>query len=316
MSKLPKIIEVKQTSTNLTHITWIVNNICHNRCSYCPPILHAGSNHNYEWDNARKFLNLLFKRYTKLHFSIGGGEPSMSPFFPELVKLIYDQGHTITLTSNAYKNTDYWKEIAPFINSISFSYHPEFSTEKYFENVIATADITRVNARVMMLSSHWDKSVDAFTRLSAYNTFYTEIVRIYDWGTNNDSDQYTDQQLEWISNTKPHYMSPNNPHKNKPWSDIGAVYIMDDGTTFNNSYAVTAINNGQTNFLGYECELGLRSLFISSQGEIKRGNCGVGGIIGNINQPDLIQWPSEPVICPYTVCGCTSDVNINKRLIV
>ena len=91
---------------------------------------------------------------------------------------------------------------------------------------------------------------------------------------------------------------------------------MDDGTTFNNSYAVTAINNGQTNFLGYECELGLRSLFISSQGEIKRGNCGVGGIIGNINQPDLIQWPSEPVICPYTVCGCTSDVNINKRLIV
>jgi organic radical activating enzyme len=312
---LPTIEEVKQLNNSLTHITWIVNNICPNTCIYCPPSTHNGSNHNYDWDNARRFLDLLFKRYPAIHFSIGGGEPSMSPFFPELVKLIHTAGHTITLTSNAYKSSEYWQEIGPYINQISFSYHPEFSTEQYFKNVLSTADVTRVTARVMMLSSHWDKCVQAYERLLQHDTYSMEVVRVYDWGTYNGSDQYTPEQIEWMDTIKPRSVNPNNPHSNKRYSGTSATYHFNDGTVGYSRDLIYYVNRGQTNFKGYECDVGLRSLFISAMGEVKRGNCMVGGIIGNINEPELIQWPTESVICPYSICGCSSDVNLNKRRI-
>jgi len=312
---LPTIEEVKQLDDSLTHVTWIINNICPNTCVYCPPTVHNGSNHNYDWDNARRFLHLLFERHQKLHFSIGGGEPSMSTFFPELVKLIYDAGHTITLTSNAYKSQGYWQEVAPYINQICFSYHPEFSTEQYFKNVLSTADVTHVSARVMMLSSHWDKCVAAYERLLEHDTYNMEVVRVYEWGRNNGSDLYTEEQIKWMDNIKPRYVNPNSPHRNKTWVNTTANYYFDDGTVAHSRDVVYYINRGQTNFKGYECDLGLRSLFISALGDVKRGNCMVGGIIGSINEPDLIQWPTESIICPYDICNCSSDVNINKRRI-
>jgi hypothetical protein len=239
----------------------------------------------------------------------------MSPFFPELVKLIHAQGHTITLTSNAYKSQEYWQEIGPYINQISFSYHPEFSTEQYYNNLLATADVTRVTARVMMLSSHWEKCVEAYERLLQHDTYSMEVVRVYEWGRNNGSDLYTDEQIAWMDNIKPRFMRPDNPHRNKPWCNTTANYYFDDGSVGHSRDQVYYINRGQTDFKGYECDLGLRSLFISATGLVKRGNCMVGGNIGSINEPEAIQWPTESVICPYSICNCSSDVNINKRRI-
>jgi hypothetical protein len=239
----------------------------------------------------------------------------MSPFFPELVKLIHASGHTISLTSNAYKSPEYWQEIAPYINQICFSYHPEFSTEQYYNNLLATAAVTRVTARVMMLSSHWERCIQAYERLLQNDTYSMEVVRVYEWGRNNGSDLYTDEQIAWMDNIKPRFMRPDNPHSNKPWNNTAANYYFDDGTLGHSQDQVYYINRGQTNFKGYECDLGLRSLFIDPLGNVKRGNCMVGGYIGNINEPEAIQWPTESVICPYSICNCSSDVNINKRRI-
>ena len=60
---MKRIIQVIQPDTAPLHLTWIINNICTNACSYCPENLHNGSNHNYDWENARKFFKLLFEKY-------------------------------------------------------------------------------------------------------------------------------------------------------------------------------------------------------------------------------------------------------------
>jgi len=157
--------------------------------------------------------------------------------------------------------------------------------------------------------------VAAYERLLEHDTYNLDVVRVYDCGSNNGSDLYTEGQIKWMDTIKPRFMKPNGPHANKRSNETSADYYLSDGTVGGNRDVVYYINRGQTNFKGYECDLGLRSLFISALGEIKRGNCMVGGIIGSINEPDLIQWPTESIICPYNICNCSSDVNINKRRI-
>ena len=49
---------------------------------------------------------------------------------------------------------------------------------------------------------------------------------------------------------------------------------------------MTYINSGQTNFKGYVCEVGLKSLFIDHSGEIFLGNCCIGGVQGHMDEPD------------------------------
>jgi hypothetical protein len=53
-----QIIEIKQKVPAM-YLTWVMNNICTNACSYCHPNLHTGTNHNYDWDNAEKFINIV-----------------------------------------------------------------------------------------------------------------------------------------------------------------------------------------------------------------------------------------------------------------
>ncbi len=94
-----KIIRVIQKDSSLMHLTWMINNICNNKCTYCLPELNSGKGHHYKWENAKKFLELLFEKYPKIHCSVTGGEPSISHFFPELVKFFNSNS-----TADAYKN--------------------------------------------------------------------------------------------------------------------------------------------------------------------------------------------------------------------
>ena len=92
---MKKIRRVIQKDQNLMHLTWMVNNICQNKCAYCIPGLNSGKGHHYKWENAKRFMDILFERYPKIHCSVTGGEPSISSFFPELVQRFVDAGHTI-----------------------------------------------------------------------------------------------------------------------------------------------------------------------------------------------------------------------------
>jgi MoaA/NifB/PqqE/SkfB family radical SAM enzyme len=309
-----KIIKVEQPATAPMHITWIINNICTNACSYCPSSLHNGKNHHYDWENARRFFQQLFERYPKVHCSIAGGEPSVSPFLPELVKTFHANNSTVGLTSNAAKTVEYWKNIAPYLNYVCFSWHPEFVDDKFLEKALAVAKYTPVTVRVMMHPLHWQKCVDAYIVLSKVPTIEVENVRVLNWGGDSDKNAsvYSEEQLQWFVDNPRIDKVDYRPYKHKPKLEIGAKFHLDDGTIDSSIHTVDYINKGMTNFNGYKCEIGLKSLFISWDGRIRRGNCSAGGTIGNINDPENIQWPDEPIVCGLNICHCTTDVEINK----
>jgi len=313
-----KIIRVIQKDKSLMNLTWVVNNICNNRCSYCVPGLHAGMGHHYSWENAQKFLEALFEKYPKIHCSTSGGEPSISPFFPELVKVFNSSGNTIGVTSNAFKPIEYWEDISKYLYYICFSYHPEFPAKNFKEKVIAASFNTFVTIRIMMLPSHWDHCVEVFNSLKDIDTCLVEAVRILDWGgKNREAHLYTKEQLEWFEDEetlKPHQKIIAHLIERREPIELQSHFQFDDCSIVSgmNVNPVQFINAGMTNFKGYVCEIGLKSLFVHYDGKISLGNCDVGGSIGDIENFKDIKWPTKPVICTKNICHCSTDVNISK----
>jgi organic radical activating enzyme len=310
---MKKILKVQQLPDSPFHLTWIINNICTNSCSYCPAILHNGTNHHYDWANAKRFFEILFQKHPKIHCTIAGGEPTVSPFFSELVDIFYDAGHTIGVTSNGSRTVRFWKEISPKLNYVCFSYHAEFPDAEFIEKVLATEEHTPVTVRVMMHPNKWDQCVSVFTELSKNNYIHVEPVRIIDWkGVNRTAHIYSDDQTAWLANTPRSKLRIDRFKGQDRYPKIIPWFYLEDSTIDKDPNAVEYVNAGLTNFYGYSCEAGLKELFINWKGEIYRGNCLIDDDIGNINNPEHIMWPDQPIVCNKNLCHCSSDININK----
>lgn len=306
------ILRVEQPIDAPMHITWIINNICTKSCSYCPENLHSGKNHNYEWENARRFFKILFEKYESIHCTLAGGEPSVSPFFSELVQTFYNAGHSIGITSNAAKPVSFWSKNSQYLNYACFSYHPEDPDDKFIEKITEAGKHTYVTARIMMLPSKWDHCVEIYNKMKFVDNIDVEAVRILDWsGKDKTSHIYNLEQLEWFTNniaTHKHRIIDREISSPK----ITSKFYFSGDKVEDNPNVIDYINEGLTNFNGYQCEVGLKSLFIDWNGKIFLSNCCINGSIGSINDPENIKWPTSPVTCHKTICHCTTDVNINK----
>ena len=303
-------------------ITWVINNICTNSCSYCPADLHTGKNHHYDWNTAKAFINECFDRYGKIHFSVAGGEPSISPFFKEMVDLIYDRGGTITLTTNLAKSVQWWEKIATKMSSIGCSYHPEFmltqnDEDLFFEKIAVASKSTGVTVRVMMHPDHWDKCMAFYNRLKDSDLQISlEIVRILDnFGIGDPFCviNYTAEQDKLLNETPIIQQWPTLPstYRNlRRTSEIVEVSNTKEELSYD---LVSGMTNSQnTNFEGWTCDVGLESLFVHYDGRVLRGNCAVGGNIGNINTG--VNWPTTSIICNKNECHCAADILLSKEI--
>ena len=116
--KPPKdIIAIRRNVPNVMVVTWVINNICDRSCAYCPPKLHNGSNHNYDWNLAREFWKELIDRYENIHVSIAGGEPTLSPHLKEAIDMIFNKIARI-LNGNP-NHADSWVDIAGYAKLVS-----------------------------------------------------------------------------------------------------------------------------------------------------------------------------------------------------
>lgn len=311
-----KIKEVINNYPDVLQVTWVINTICSNKCAYCVPDLHSGHNHGYTWEAVKLFFDELFIRYPKIHVSIAGGEPTMSPFLLDLCKMIHEKGSTVGLTTNGTRNVEYYSELSKYVNYIVFSYHPQYGDRnKVLEKINASINNCYCSLRIMMDPKHWDVAVNMYNTVKEspiVDYFNTEAVKILDWKQEDrETLNYTEEQLEWFKGDNRIDTKTVMPNINKAGS-IGSRFILEDGTIDYRGDAVDYINEGLSNFYGYQCDIGLESLFIFADGEIKRGNC-IGFYLGNINKLDEIKWPTGPITCPWHICHCATDVMISKR---
>lgn len=318
-----EIVGIANQTKKSLFLTWVINNICTNHCSYCPSDLHKGTNHHYDWDKARAFIDDCFELYGSLQCNLAGGEPTLSPFFKDLVMQIYQNGGTVNLTSNMVRSLEWWLDVAPYLCALAASYHAEFMTpekdREFIEKISALSKVTEINARIMMHPERWQQCIDVYDKIVKECEFCTvEMVRIQPtFGTDTIIREinYTDEQLAILNSSKPLVRSyPKKPLSYRTFV-IGSNLIYSDFSQekFVFSVAARLVNNMQTNFEGWKCSIGLESLFVHYDGSVYRGNCGVGGKIGNINTQVI--WPDQPIVCNKSFCHCIADVLISKTML-
>jgi organic radical activating enzyme len=315
-----KIIKIENKIDGL-FLTWIINNICTYHCSYCPEIVHGGKNHHYDWQHVKPFIDQCFQQYPYVHCSLSGGEPTVSPFFKNLVSEIYDRGGTVHVTTNLVRSWEYWQDIAAKCSSISVSYHSEFVVSKedediFLDKLVKLSRESYVTLRVMMHPKHWDRCVNFYDRaLRTSEPFTIEVVRILpDFGTGNNyfDATYTEEQLKFFSATPIIFGDPR--IENFRRSKIESNIVYDDGNKefFSLTIQSELEKNKANNFYGWTCDIGKESLFVHYDGGIQRANCEVGGVIGNIVTG--FTWPTDSVICNKKLCHCAADVVITKEM--
>lgn len=308
---MAKIIKITQDNPAL-YLTWVINNICTNACSYCPTNLHTGTNHNYDWNNAEQFIKLVLAKYPKIHVAISGGEPTLSPWFKDVVKMFYNAGHPVGITSNGARTARFYDEVSQYLSYIVMSYHPSYPDPNFIEKCLAVAEHTFCTVSIMMDDRHLDECLQMYIKLSEYKQLSVQPVKITDWGVKNILGRnYSQGQLDLINRIETIRATKITRPKIQGHMGQSTAWYDDNTSTQLNSQVL--INSGETNFFGWECNIGLESLYVKWDGTIRGGNCITSPIIGKIQDVDNILWPQNPIICRQTYCNCNTDVYVSKR---
>ena len=316
-------------------ITWILNNVCTYSCRYCPPNLHNGTNPKYDWEEIQPFVDKLFDHYGKqfgnnIRFSLSGGEPTVSRFFPELVKEINSRGGSVGITTNLTRSVRFIEDNFGYLSYAACSFHPSMAftrndADDFIEKIKVAEKYTNVSVRVMLDPEYWDQTIEFIDRLYEEVKSNVDVVYIQDqYGGSIEKIcelSYTPKQQSYIENYKNLNMKKSTVKisskidKNKQRKN--PIVYYENGQSEELISPQKHINSGETRFFDYSCNIGKESLFIKYDGSIRRANCTVGGSnIGTIENFKDIEWQdmSTPVRCTIGWCACGADVPVSKKI--
>jgi hypothetical protein len=288
-----KIVRVSQREESPFNLSWNLNSVL------------TETDYKLDPSNTIKFIEKLSVRHKLIRCSINVDNLGECEILPTIVDLFYKNGHDVSLTTRAIGAADYWKEIAEKFVWVGFVYNVNTVTDRYFEYLEITKHVARCGAAITLSSTDWKQCISVYERLILDDLHETSIYR-------DDTIEYTQDQREWISRWQPSRDDKTKHIKNRRFSNHGVVFHLDDGSTTDANNTQWWINNRLTNFKGYTCEIGLKSMQINVFGNIRPGNCSQGEIIGNISDHESLRWPESPVTCNANMCHSMTDVKINK----
>lgn len=249
-----------------------------------------------------------------------GGEPTLSPFLNDAVEMLHSQGHTVSLTTNGVRTVEYWKNLAPKVNNVSFSYHPSYGIDNLYEKIEVISRYTAICVRVMFDSRHWDHAVEVYNKLLAIPYIRVDAVRILSEiaGGHTIGSDYTPEQLEWLAAQTARVADPEHAQKikqnNPSWRplEINSTFYYDNGTVDHYGDANNLISTEQTFFKGWACGIGLESIYINWDGQVRKGACRQGLDLFHLNNHADHALPAVGETCAINRCTCPTDILITK----
>jgi len=302
-------------------VDWMLHDRCTYDCSYCPPANKSGSDSWLNLETLDVFCDSLEAHVRSIdpEFRIKvlftGGEPTVWKDFGELVSRLSARGWYLQVNSNGSRSERWWEEYAGKFGQIILSYHTEGVDDDEFIRKLKICEAhscTSVNLMLNPNPVYFEKALAASNRIKnetecvsvthykIQHTFGLQEINVPFYSTKQK--EIIETLVDSYPPRRGRYLLINDNYYTE-WSD-GSVEKLD---------AVGLLNTGRVNFKDWKCYAGTESVFIDAKGDILRGACRAGNKLGNISKPEEIQWTSEPVVCPYTWCGCITDIKNSKE---
>jgi len=310
-----KLIHGVEENNNWIVINWCLGNTCNFSCSYCPEFLHSGSVKWPEPEVVKQFIQKVKDHYypKNIYFEFTGGEVTLYRHFADICKFCTDIGVKVGFITNGSRTLRWWEENKTYFDHVCVSYHAEYADSEHFLKVLEILhNEVRTHVNIMMSPEKFEecynlaKKVITIPNLSlALQPLIRDLKsELYD---------YTDDQQEVLNNQ--HDLFVANIRRNKEFKFYrGAMKTIYSDNSEQIVPAHDFIANNTNNWQGWRCNAGLEQLIVDTNGEIYRGWCKEGGILGNIHND--INFPQGPVICSTTRCHCNFDIMSTKEKLI
>jgi sulfatase maturation enzyme AslB (radical SAM superfamily) len=306
---MKKLIKLENTKDFL-FVYWQLTDFCNFKCNYCSPVLNEGNfaikqKEKIPSNDTIKFFIETLKEYKKnkdIYISLSGGEPTLHPFFSEIVELVHPFSN-IELITNGSRSISWWSSLKKLPHLIRISLHPEFTEiekiNKLSHFILSTGSSLRFN--LSMDTKNWDQSIEMYNQLDPNLKKFVKPKVLHDWSNKHKPMQhYSPDQIQIIKNL----FSETIDDPENLIHFTRATY--NDGSAGRLNFSHTSIHDNK--YFNWKCSAGSTSVSVNVLGHVHAGLCKQ-QLIGTI---DNFQTLTEYLNCRSLICQCPTDLLIPK----
>lgn len=328
-------------------IHWMLGKRCNYNCSYCSPHTHDFVSPFIDLSIAKKFVNNFSQKmaseHRKIKWNFTGGEPFLDPSFINLLESVKATSNVeqVNVTTNGSLPLSTYQQSQELIDGLTVSLHLERNDQEVNSTVdkiilLSNNSNMYISTNIMFLSGQLDRYKSIIAKLKEnnvghvlrkitwtgfaddYQPFFnpkaknkskqlkpssTQLQLKEQWRLRqNDRPQadnyYSQEELEFLcsTNTQPAWINAGIWREDGSYQEVNTDLLL---------------STKETNFKDWICYAGVDQLYIEFNGNIYRGFCLNGGIIGHISN-DVATKNIEPTVCLLNFCGCGIDIAVRK----
>ena len=310
---MKKIIRIHQEQPVL-FVYWHLTDFCNYKCNYCPAFLNAGwyaNGHKPGFPTDEeisifidRLANMLEGR--KLMLILSGGEPTVHPMFPEVLRRTKDLGWAAVHT-NGSRSLNWWKKLPVLPHSMTMSLHPEYfkadHVNQISEYLVDQGVLLTYNLSVD--PKNWDLVTAMHAGLDPKFRHRIRYKILHEFADNSNKKilDYTQEQLDWVK--------ANFDEENVLFTltEKETIVHYDDGTIDNGTNLTAELTmNKQNSFTGWKCSAGSNGLKVSFNGNVYGGIC----TMQNLGHMTTFNLLKDHLTCKIKYCVAPGDIRLPK----
>ena len=319
---MKKVVEIVPKNKSF-NVFWHLTDFCNYNCHYCPAWLKAGDFHQGRKagfptnEEIRTFMDNLENQYLngrKLNLMMSGGEPTIHPMFPEIVKRLKKHG-VIIVTTNGSRTLNWWKGLEEVPTGINMSLHHETTNidkvNLLLDYLVHERDV-QVRFNLVCDPNHWEATMALFNGLRPEYQNFVLAWPLHDPKPVPDRDiyTYTEEQQLWMKARNRKLANYRVAYGSKFTDEQTFVKFSDGSRRMMSEISETTFKLEKLNYFnGWECYAGMNSIDISFSGDVLSSIC-KSVKLGRIDDFKLLPAPQ---ICPKEICIHPADLAIEKR---
>lgn len=312
------------------YIDWMLGNACNYKCSYCFDGANEG-NFKFPVFNQQLKDNLVFlnskisnnsEKYIIWHFA--GGEPTLYKNLEDLANYIKSfTNNFISIVTNGSKPVNWWKNNQKLFDSISISFHSEYSDINHIKELSTLLDnLSLIN--IMIGKHNYYEAINYFLDLSNFltqnkiNNIKLSFLKVRN--SHRPNSVFLDLSKEQISNI----IDIQNKHdikycierknKNIPISLEHYLITKNKTITLNKIEEFSLFGTWK----GYKCFAPKEFIQIHANGDVGTMSCGqklFNSNFYNLNFINDFKYYENGIICEKGICGCSGLLESSKEYV-